>query len=85
MNSELDTLKRLGSAGTGNAPAVDVTDRVLDCIRHRRPDGPGLAAYLAPAVACVLAAAAAIWAVQAYADYTDPMTDLISPVTMVMR
>jgi hypothetical protein len=85
MKRELDILMRLGPTESSEAPAVDVADRVLNCIRHRRPAGPGLLAYMAPAVACVLAVAAAIWAVHAYTAYTDPMTDLISPVMMVMR
>ena len=85
MKGELNILKRLQPAESGDAPAVDVADRVLNCIRHRRPAGPGLTAYLAPVVACVLAVAAAIWAFQAYAAYADPMKDMVSPVMMVMR
>ena len=85
MNTERDILKRLSTTESSGPPTLDVTDGVLDAIRHRRPNRLAPFALVAPAVACALAVAAVIWATQAYFAYADPINDLATPVMMVMQ
>ncbi len=78
--NEIEFIQKLDAAA-GDAPAVDVSDRVIRRIRlagsHASESGP---MWLAAVVSALAAAAVLVVAVQTFSGLQDPFGDLLTPV-----
>jgi hypothetical protein len=78
--SEIEFIQKLDAA-SGNAPSIDVADKVIRRIRLARPGATGSGPmWLAAMMSALAAAAVLLVAVQSFSGLQDPFGDLLTPV-----
>jgi hypothetical protein len=78
--NEIEFIQKLDAAA-GDAPTMDVSDRVIRRIRLARPQGSESGPmWLAALVSALAAAAVLLVAVQTFSGLQDPFGDLLTPV-----
>ena len=84
--NELDAFEKLArSARAERHPPVDVAGDVLGAIAAGRPEPSRSIFWATAAAASVAAAVVAALAVRTWLNWHDPLREIFSPLTMVMR
>ena len=84
--NEMDAFEKLArSARAQPHPPVDVAEEVLRAIAAGQPRPGRSAFWAAAAVASAAAVVTTILAVRTWLNWHDPLREIFSPLTMVMR